>query len=187
MFLHTLARWFQRHASTRTILWTTAGTLLVNPGIFSAVKSRLHPGIPQPRPLDLYLYYDPTTVRTTLQALGPAGRASLPWIAFTLDLVYPLFYGSLIALLLTRLHRSKAEKWLWLPLLTVGADLAENTLLSLLTVTYPTFPEWMACTAPGATFLKWAGLTGSLFGILLGFLLTARMKPASHDPLRNQR
>jgi hypothetical protein len=73
-------------------------------------------------------------------------------------------------MLLTRLHRRNVEKWLWVPLLTVGADLAENTLLSVLALTYPDVSVWVARAAAGATFLKWSGLTGCLLGILGGLV-----------------
>ena len=77
--------------------------------------------------LDGRLYYSPDDARDFFNAIGPRGRRTYALTQITLDLVFPLTYGTLFAALIIHLYApNRARMLVLIPLLTVVADLLEN-------------------------------------------------------------
>ena len=116
--------------------------------------------------LDTRLWYTPADVRAHMDSLTPRERNAAALSHLTADLLFPLVYGSLLAMLLLK---TWPESGLWkLALADVSADLMENLSLAAL---YWTHPRLLGALAPLAalwTALKWALITLTLGLILWG-------------------
>jgi len=83
--------------------------------------------------LDSRFWYKPKEVQELFDTLGEPGRKLYAVTQVTVDLVFPLAYGLLFAMAIVRLYGTPAASWLlFLPLLTVVFDLAENVLTAYL-------------------------------------------------------
>jgi len=121
-------------------------------------------------PLDLQLYYTPSTAALYLEAYGAMGRPLYLFLELTADVAYPIFYTLFLwALLLFLMKKAPAEpfRWAWLlPLFVLGFDFLENIMLCLLLVFYPKDLVIIAGIAGIFTFLKWLS-----FAVVLSFIL----------------
>jgi hypothetical protein len=80
---------------------------------------------------DARFWYTPSEIRDLYERLGEHGRNVYATTAMTLDIVFPLAYGGLFAALIARVYGRRAARVLvTIPVLTVAADLVENSLLS---------------------------------------------------------
>ncbi len=117
-------------------------------------------------PLDTRLWYTPADVSAVMNALSPAQRDLAARAHLTLDVLFPLTYGLLMALLLARTWPGRR---LWrLAGAVVVADLMENTLLATL---FWTHPRYLAALVPLAalwTAVKWALVALTVLLILVG-------------------
>jgi hypothetical protein len=105
------------------------------------------------------------------KGLGPDGRALYAGTQKTLDVFFPLVYGSLFLGVLARAvpGRSRWRWWAWAPVCMVLADLGENALLAHLAEHFPAEPTpgWAETAVIAAKFtgVKWA-----LYDFILYFL-----------------
>lgn len=129
------------------------------------------PGAAAPAPLDTRLTYTQAEVRAVIAPLTPAQRSAAAWGHLTVDVLYPLVYGLLLALLLLRAWPSR-RLWL-LAFAVVLADLAENALLAAL---YWGYPARLGLTpfAAAATATKWALVGAAVLTVLAGAIRRAR-------------
>ncbi len=124
---------------------------------------------------DATLGYTAADITRALALFTPAQRRTAAIGHLTLDVLYPLAYGTFLSLLLILVYRAFAaperyRRLLALPWLAVLADYAENLALSALFLAYPARLPLLARLAPVFTGLKWA-LTGlSLLAVLWGLL-----------------
>ena len=155
----TLARW----ARWPIILALALASLLLMVALGHVGRQ---PGVPAATALDLRLGYTQAEAAAALAPLTPAQRDLAARAHQTLDVVYPLTYGALFALLLVRLW-PRRRFWLLAPA-AVLADLGENALLAAM---YWGYPARLGLTpfASALTTLKW-GLVGMVaLLLLLGF------------------
>ena len=162
----------QKHAQLRNILIRSV-LFVVNLALFSL------PGVPGSTPSivaaapnltppDMMGLYSPQAVNTFLEAIGPAGREAYHWMHLTLDLAFPLIYGSLICLVLARQVGSNTSAGAWLPWLGLAAaiaDLLENFILLYITDHFPAPLPGLAMAAQVFTLLK--------FGLIIISLMVA--------------
>ncbi len=81
--------------------------------------------------------YTPQEVHDLFYNIGPSGRETYALTAVTLDLVFPLTFGTLMVFITVRNYpRHLARRLLLLPALTVAFDLLENLSIVYLTATY---------------------------------------------------
>jgi len=133
------------------------------------------PGAPQP-PLDTHIWYTAAEVTSTLDALTPAQRNAAAWMHLSLDVLYPLVYGTLMALLL---KRAWPQRRMWrLAIAVVAADLMENILLATLYWTHPRDVTTLTPLAAGWTALKWTLVALAVVLALGGALQQRRGTPA---------
>ena len=108
-------------------------------------------------------FYSPAALAVLLSALQPEAPlyAVTAWVV---DAPFAIAYAVLLALLLVRAPdwgRWWSRAWL-LPFAAAGFDVAENTLVGFLAVTFPSTPVALAWTAAICTAAKWALLTASV-------------------------
>ncbi len=121
---------------------------------------------PQLTILDLQLRYSAADVAAHMEALGPEGRQRAAITHLTADMLFPLTYGTLFALLLLKAWPG-ARLWR-LALANVGADVLENLLLALLYWTYPRLLPSLVSAASFVTTLKWGLVAVTLLYLIRG-------------------
>ncbi len=165
-----LRSWLLRWARP-SVLWRGVLLWLVAQGIMGLALGRTAPE----RPLDLRFFYTPEQVFRHL-AYWQNARAYFWGTHLLLDGLYPLLYAGLLALLLTFFYRDTQHGaadslpwWVWVvPGIALGADWAENGLLSWLLWLYPRRCVGLAYLAALATAVKWLAVAGALGALVLG-------------------
>ncbi len=116
-------------------------------------------------PLDVRTWYTAAEVDALLGALTPAQRSQAAWLHLSLDVLFPLLYGLLFALLLRKAW-PQSRLWLLAPAVVL-ADLLENALLAAL---YWGYPALLGLTPLAAfvTAFKWTLVALSLFYLVRG-------------------
>ncbi len=127
-----------------------------------------------PLVLDTHLWYTAADIAPALEALTPAQRRSVAVGHLTLDVLFPLVYGTLFAILLLK---TWPESGLWkLALAVVAADLMENLSLAALYLLFPAGLEALAPLAASWTALKWSLFTLMLLALAAGALIRWRSR-----------
>jgi hypothetical protein len=118
-------------------------------------------------------WYSPVEVRDFLHNIKEEGRRTYYTTELTLDLLFPLVYGTLFASFITHVYARKSAKILSLvPLLAVICDLMENIILAYLAWQFDEQPSPVARIAAMATAVKSGLFILSLLLILWGALWT---------------
>jgi hypothetical protein len=170
-----ISRQIERVANIKVLLVLFIFLLPFNLFLFPLRSQRLAEYLGSKIPvLDTHFYYTPDQVHQYFSRLGRPGRELYALSEVTLDLLYPLLYGTFLSLILswlyTRLFPAGGHFRLLplIPLAGVLADLGENLSLVVLLLAYPISLSWLVYVANLYTLSKWfAGLL-SLFLILLG-------------------
>jgi hypothetical protein len=122
--------------------------------------------------LDGRFYYTPEEAAELLRLLGQRGRHLYAITQITLDVVFPLVYGALLAMAIVRLYSRKwASYWILFPLVAVVADLLENGTAAFLALTYNGQASPVAWAGSIFTGSKWLFLVLSFGTVLVGALL----------------
>ena len=117
-------------------------------------------------------WYSGEDLHTVLGSLGPDKRSLYSLSLLTADVLFPIAYGCLVALLLAWVNtRPLARLELSVPLLAAASDLCENALTALSSSYYDaartTFVEQVASWA---SLSKWVLLTTALALLLFRFV-----------------
>jgi hypothetical protein len=119
--------------------------------------------------IDTNFSFNPNGIYNILQGYGESGRQFYLFQRWTFDFVWPMVYGFPIYLTL-RLWRGKVNSRLviflvYLPLMAMMLDYAENITFSIIILLYPN--EWitLAYLGVGLSFLKWIALGVSLMAV----------------------
>ncbi|NPA31800.1 MAG: hypothetical protein GXO37_07370 [Chloroflexi bacterium] len=122
----------------------------------------------EPQAPDMLFFYTPARAYALL-APWAADRFRFILAHLLADGLYPLLYGTLLALLLLRVHPTRPHLWR-IPALAVLTDWLENLLLSVLLWAYPRRWDALAWLAGLSTALKWSAVAVSLALIVGGWL-----------------
>lgn len=123
------------------------------------------------RTLDGRLWYSPVEARDFLETIGERGRRVYAATELTLDILFPIVYGTLFAILLIRVYSlPTAKNLVVLPLLAAAADLLENLTAAYLALQFDGEPSSLARVATVFTATKSILLLVSFILILLGAL-----------------
>jgi heme exporter protein D len=111
-------------------------------------------------PLDLLFWYNHDTLYNMLTSYGETLRSRYIIGLLTADLAYPIYYGSLLAVILTLIMKKLlipfTQKIIFIPYVAVFFDLTENCILIFLLRTYPTKHNVIADIAGFVTATKWS-------------------------------
>lgn len=127
--------------------------------------------------VDTSFFYTPEELYETAGAYGEAGRREYIRARFTFDLVYPLIYGSFLALTVSWFLDRATEagnRWRLLnlvPVIGVVFDFLENIAASLVMGLYPTRISIAAGMASGFTPIKWVFVSASFLVLLVAIVL----------------
>jgi len=118
-------------------------------------------------------WYSPIEVRDFLHNIKEEGRRIYYTTELTLDLLFPLVYGTLFASLITHVYARESAKFLVLvPLLAVICDVIENIILAYLAWQFNDLTSPVARVAAIATAVKSGLFILSLLLIFGGALWT---------------
>jgi hypothetical protein len=137
--------------------------------------------------LDLQLAYAPDQVYQTAMAYGEAGRDYYIKIALTADFIYPLSYGLLLGVILTRMAwrllpgNPNNYRLGWLGILPMLLDYGENASIVLYFLNFPKGSPILAATASAFTTLKWLSLFAIVALIAVGLFVTLLKRVIQRD------
>ena len=120
--------------------------------------------------LDTRRWYTPeqaAALFVALDQLDPRARAVYAWTEVTVDLIFPVAYGLLLALVLLRLFGNGRPFYL-LPIAGAVADVVENVSIALLAATYDGAPSSWTRVAAVFTLLKSVLLLAALAAVVGG-------------------
>ena len=122
--------------------------------------------------LDTRQWYAPeeaAALFVALDRLDPRARAVYAWTEVSVDLIFPVAYGLLLALALLRLYGNGRPVYL-LPLAGAVADVVENISIALLAAVYDGAPSSWARVAAVFTLLKSVLLLAALAAVASGVI-----------------
>ena len=131
--------------------------------------------------LDTRQWYTPEQAAALFGALDrfdSRARAVYAWTEVSIDLIFPVAYGLLFALLLLRVF-DRGRPFYLLPIAGAAADVFENLSIALLASTYDGAPTSWARVAAAFTLLKSGLLLATLavaFGGAIHWLWTGRRR-----------
>lgn len=174
-----------KRANGKSILAASLLYLLIVIGILPKAEALLKSESGGFGPIDLKFGYTPEEAYRMVEAYGERGRKRYAIIELTVDLLYPLVYATLLALVMTYgLRRSlrpdhPLQKAHVLPYGVVLADYAENVGIVTMLLRYPARHESVAWLTSIFTVIKWLGFGTSLIVALAGLTMTAITKVRS--------
>ena len=135
---------------------------------------------------DLFLYQSVDNLNDLLLDYGSQGRLYYLRYQFR-DYLYPLFYGPLLMGILYRLIKPKGfNVWMFIPLVAVFFDLAENYFLRICFYDYPNLIDNKVMLASASTSLKWLFILFSFVLIVIAYI-HRRQKHLSKSKVNSQR
>jgi hypothetical protein len=129
--------------------------------------------------IDMETGYTPAQVYQMIAAYGEQGRSLYILTTLTADLIYPLDYALLFALLIVITYpeafpggsmRRLVRYLCLMPFATAAVDLLENAGIVAMLALYPQQVVFLAQAASLFTTLKWSFLILTIVLVLLGFL-----------------
>lgn len=122
--------------------------------------------------LDSRFWYTPSEAFRFFNALGEDGRWLYAVTEITLDFVFPLIYGLLLAFMIIFLcDRNYARLLALLPVLTVAADMLENNTVAYLAWCFDGRASLITWAAAVFTATKWVLFSLSLGAVIVGALI----------------
>ena len=142
--------------------------------------------------LDTQFFYTPPQAFANVAAYSNEARAAINRFHLTADIVNPILYSTLLALLLSWLFRRSfmaAPGRRLLNIFPLGAllfDVLENISIAVLMTAYPAQPAWVAWMATISTMFKFSILYASLVLVLIGMVgaLLARFGKVAAQPVQ---
>jgi hypothetical protein len=129
-------------------------------------------------PIDLTFGFNPTQTLQMVADYGPEVRAFYTRTELTLDVIYPLVYTLLFAVVLTMLFRNRPYKPFagveLLPLVTLVFDFLENATIVGLLTTYPAQSMTLAVLCEIFKLAKWISAGVVMLLVLYGLIRRIR-------------
>jgi hypothetical protein len=135
-------------------------------------------------PLDLLFWYNHDTLYQMLSNYGSNIRQRYIVGLLSADLSYPIFYGTLLAMLLAliikKLAISVPNNVIFLPYIVVILDLTENAHLVFLLNAYPIKYAVIADIAGFVTAAKWCGFV--MIAMFISYLVISGIRTRRNSP-----
>ncbi len=144
-----MIRYFQFAAKTKVLILTFIGIFFFALVIF--------PNIPLgAETLDTQFQYDFMLVQKLMAQYGKDGRYTYLIMSSTLDMLFPLIYGTFFAGLIYRFRINNLFGWFAVISVIAGCtDLSENIQVITLLLQYPDISQGLVQSASWATKIKW--------------------------------
>jgi hypothetical protein len=114
-------------------------------------------------------WYSPDEIVRYFTDIGPSGLHLYAWTQVTLDVVFPLVYGTLILVCVAKLFSIRSGRQLLIvPVLAVLFDLMENGIVAYLAFTFTGVSSRVGIVAAMCTLVKLSLVCTSLAIIVLG-------------------
>lgn len=184
--IKTLSDLFYRYASG----WLIGAVLLVFVGFVALTLPGLTAVSHNIEGLDTQFFYTPPQAFANVAAYSDEARTTLNRFHLTADIVNPILYSTLLALLLSWLFQrsfmaAPGRRLLNIfPLAALLFDVLENLAITRMMMAYPAQPVWVAWVATVSTMFKFSILYASLVLVLIGVAgaLLARFSKAAAIP-----
>lgn len=127
--------------------------------------------------LDTRQWYTPEQAADlfgALDRLDSRARAVYAWTEVSIDMIFPVAYGLLFALLLLRLS-GEGQRFYLLPIAGAAADVLENLSIAVLASTYADGPTSWASVAAAFTLLKSGLILATLAAAAVGAIRWLRV------------
>ena len=125
-------------------------------------------------PIDLTFGFSPERTLQMVEDYGDAGRAYYAQVALTIDIIYPIVYALLFAVILTliysRLIGGPVKYLNLLPFVAMFFDYLENITIVSMLKNYPEQSEAMATLCELFKLFKWMIFALILFLIIYGLI-----------------
>ena len=135
-------------------------------------------------PLDLLFWYNHETLYQMLSSYGQEIRHRYIVGLLSADFSYPIFYGTLLAMLLAliikKLTISVPNNVIFFPYVVVLLDLTENVHLVFLLKSYPVRYTFIADMAGFVTAAKWCGFV--IITIMICYLIISGIRTRRNPP-----
>jgi len=135
--------------------------------------------VPLDSMLDLNFGYTTKEAYLQLSNLGEDGRIAYFWLVAIIDMLYPLVYGFVYAIVVVRqLKQNCLEKlrWLvWFPVLMAFSDVLENVGTLLQLVSFPQQNELASAFGSFFNQAKWT-FAGITFLVVLGLFVYSKKR-----------
>lgn len=167
--------WARENATPRNILGSLAGLFLIE-GIFVGLLFPEFAAITDGGTVpDTKFGYSYAEIYAAIDGYGPEGIQFYRYIE-AVDLLFPLVYGSFLALLMARLFLSldvedSVQPLLYLPLVAATLDYLENAGIFVMLWRHPGEYALVATVTNAVTMLKFTGIGLSILGILIAAVL----------------
>jgi len=173
-----LLAWIYRNATLRNLVIAIMVIIPLNALAFPLMSSHFRELSGGISTLDVQFGYTPAEALEIVGNYSQPARNFYLLIEWTADLLYPVTYATLFALLLALILKAGVgedhpfRSFALLPYLMMVADYTENTSISLLLILFPN--GILAAIAATASFLKW--LFGGLviLALVLSIILLIR-------------
>lgn len=170
--LNRLSVWANRWV----ILSLVAIVILINAVILPAVQRSMVESSGGAGPLDLRFGFSAAEAFAAVESYGQQGRSVYALVESTVDVIYPIAYGLLFALLVRWLYirafpaHSRLQYLALLPFVVMGCDFLENVGIVTLLLSYPTQSTLISGWASLFGMLKWAFLGVTVLALLVGLV-----------------
>jgi hypothetical protein len=164
---------FERTATWKGVLFFFALQMLFSIVIMPAASGSNEHDLPT---LDLQFFYTPAQAYEIVRAYTPAMRQAAAITRLTLDIIYPLIYGMMLAFLLSLTFKPAFRDFrlganvIFIPWAGVLCDYLENIGFATIFLSYPKEYYWVAQISAIFTALKWSLIGIAFFLAFLGGL-----------------
>lgn len=178
--LAKLSETLKRYANGWLILALLGGEIFFTSFYLPGVQARLEEFSGGNGSIDLLLFYTPVQVYSMVASYGDAGRAMYRAHELTIDVIYPVVYTLLFALLITWLFRrgfapgSRMQKLNVVPFGAFLFDMLENVCIVLMLSIHPAQPAALAWIGALITFVKWLFAIATILLILTGLVMALK-------------
>lgn len=162
-FKNAITNFLEKYATWKSIL-----VLLVLNIVFPAVVFPLFQGDPANVPLDLQFSYSPEKAYQLLAQFSAEDLKMYRILELTGDIAYPIIYGLFFAFIIFKL--SKNTVFAIVPLLSILADIIENSGIAIMITSLPKELYTVASITSIFTSLKWILIISSLLLIVVLFV-----------------
>ncbi|WP_041343347.1 hypothetical protein [Runella slithyformis] len=130
-------------------------------------------------PIDLTMGFTPDRTLQMVEQYGPAARDYYATVEMTIDVIYPLVYTCLFAVILSLLYYRKSYRPFALvnvfPLVTLLFDYLENITIVTLLKSYPDMSMTVATFCEIFKMLKWFTFAVTALLVIYGLLKSLKM------------